>query len=389
VLPPSGGPPSLPPGTLPYPQISPFEHRFSEHGIENGLWMHDVNDSPRRYYGGVTAMALRVRKPERALVGNPKFAFLLAVSQNAPVTIGQPYNGTHIFDKNFKTEGIRLHWGFVDADDTGMEFVAWWATDVTQQFKIGQDADASDPATTVQFAPGIPVENGSGGDVLLFDRMYRIRYSQEAINLQFERGMTAIWKSSGIKIRPVWGIKYLFLRERMMWDGVGGGNLGGFPPLFSGFMNTSIRSHMVGPQLGLRGEFGGDSFKIVAGSRFIIFGNIERLRLEGDNYGNPFQVALGNINSFSQTIRNSHLSPAYEFTIHGEAKVLQFVPLLNRYDFFKEASLRVGFTLFNVAEVARPGRSVRHNGLPMTPELITDRSKWSYTAWDFGLSFKY
>jgi len=192
------------------------------------------------------------------------------------------------------------------------------------------------------------------------------------------------WKSGAITLRPISGIRYMLLREALKFKGIDGG-----PSLFTSYMNTKTRTHLVGPEIGLQAEMGGDSFKIVAVSRFILFANIEKLRLEGDNYGTAAQVNLGAINSFSQTITNAHLSPAFEQTVHVEAKLLQFVPFVNRVDLFREASFRVGFTFFNVAEVARPGRSVRHRGLPQTPELVTDRSKWSFLSWDLGVLFKY
>ena len=121
----------------------------------------------------------------------------------------------------------------------------------------------------------------------------------------------------------------------------------------------------------------------------IVFANIEKLRMEGDNFGTPAQVNLGGVNSFTQTITTAHLSPAFEQTVHVEARVMQFVPLLNRVTVLKNAMFRGGFTFFNVAEVARPGRSVRYRGLPQTPELIVDRSKWSFVSWDLGLLFEY
>jgi hypothetical protein len=111
--------------------------------------------------------------------------------------------------------------------------------------------------------------------------------------------------------------------------------------------------------------------------------------MEGDNFGTPAQVAIGTINSFSQTINTSHLSPAFEQTIHLEARVLQFIPFVNRYEVLRNAKFRTGFTWFNVAEVARPGRAVRFRGIPLQPEVKPDRSKWSFTAWDFGLTFTY
>ncbi|GAB4144042.1 MAG: hypothetical protein Tsb009_15510 [Planctomycetaceae bacterium] len=370
----------VPPGMLPYPAISPFDHRYSEHSIENGLWMHDSNNRPRKYYGGVSAVLFRLRKPEQALFGDPAFR---AVATNPPYTIGTANGSDHVFDKNFKTEGIRIHWGFIDADNTGLEATAWWATDVTQQFKLGQDIDPGDPGTAI-VAPSIPVANGGAGDSLDFDRLFRIRYVQEAVSTHADRLFAPWWKSNNILVRPMGGVRYMYLREGMHFSGINGG-----PPVTVSALNTNIRSHLVGPQLGLQGVIGGKSFRIISGTRVIIFANIEKLRMEGDNFGSAAIVAAGAVNSFSQTITNAHVSPAFEQTIHMEANVLQFVPYLNTFAIMRNATFRAGFTFFNVAEVARPSRSVRYRGLPQLPELKADRSKWSFISWDFGVNFVY
>jgi hypothetical protein len=376
----SGG---VPPGMLPHPAISPFEHRFSEHSIENGLWMHDSSSSPRRFYGGVSAVLFRLRKPEEALFGDSAFR---AVATGSPITIGVANGTNHVFDKHFKSEGIRIHWGFIDADDTGLEATAWWATDVTQQFKLGQDADASNPSLAIAMPPSIPVANGGAGDNLIFDRMFRLKYVQEAVNVHADRLFSPWWKSENIKVRPLGGIRYMYLREGMHFTGIAGG-----PPYYTGALNTNIRSHLVGPQIGLQAVIGGDSFKIITGTRVVVFANIEKIRLEGNNFGTPAQVGLGggSANAFTQTLTTSHLSPAFEQTVHIEANVMQFVPYLNTFDIMRNATFRAGFTFFNVAEVARPGRSVRYRGLPQFPEAISDRSKWSFVSWDFGLNFTY
>lgn len=379
VLPAGGHGMGVPPGMSPHPGISPFDHRYSQHINENGQWFHDFNSRPRKYYGGIAAMRFRLQNPEHAFIGDKNFAALAAVP---PITIGTTSGaGHHVLRDNTNTEGIRIHAGLIDPDDTGWEATVWWASDVTNQFKLGQDTT---PGLVIA-APSIPVSIGGGaGASLQFNQLFRLKYVQEAANAQVDRLFKPIWQSGSIKVRPIGGLRYTYIREGLHFSGIDGG-----PPIFTGSLNTNIRSHLVGPQIGFQAAVGGNNLRVISGTRFMLFANMERLHLEGSNFGTAAQVALGGVNSFSQVIRNTHLSPGFEQTLHVEANLLQHIPYLNTFDLMKRAKFRMGVTYFSVAEIARPGRSVRYRGLPQTPELITDRSKWSFISWDFGLHFTY
>lgn|GEM_PF-6929609 len=374
-----------PAGFQGWPQISPYDSRYVEHYNENGLWFRESRaPSNAKYDWGVNAVFFRLRQPEEALFGNK--AFRLADSSTVglldPIVIGRANGSDHTFDNDFKTEGIAAHFGMEKDDGTGMQISGWWATDVTEQFKVGQDADPSDPATTIA-SPAIPVNNGAAGDQLRFNRLFRIRYSEEAFHAKVDFMRRAWWGRGSLIVRPMWGFHYLHLREGLLFDGVDG------PALFSAALSSNIRSHLYGPHLGFQAKIGSDNFRIVAGTRFILYVNSEKIRLTGSNFGNPTIVNTGFSGSFSKSTSNTHISPAFEQSIKLEAKLFSFVPVLNRVDILNNTTFQLGFTFFNVAEVARPGRSIVFNGLPLIPAIRVDRSKWSFNSLEGGFVVRY
>ena len=62
------GPPAAPPGALSWPTTSPFEHSFSEHYVEDGLWFHEFNDRTRSFSFQVDYLYANFKRPD-GLVG--------------------------------------------------------------------------------------------------------------------------------------------------------------------------------------------------------------------------------------------------------------------------------------------------------------------------------
>ncbi len=133
---PGGGAPhgGIPDNFGPWPSISPFENRFSEHRIENGQWMQEINNSNRRYFAGVSAMMFRLHAPERTLFGSEDAFSALgglgnlgAIGSRDAFPIGgrSEVSGEQIFNEAFSTVGIRANWGFWDPDGTGLEVIGW------------------------------------------------------------------------------------------------------------------------------------------------------------------------------------------------------------------------------------------------------------------------
>jgi hypothetical protein len=386
------------PGMQPWPQVSPFEHRYSEHRNEGGLWTLRNNDASRKYYGGFGAMLFQMRHPDRGLFGNQSVA---VVQGNRPagrdlITIGTnnfaPIPDS-IFTDTFNTEGVRVYWGYWDADDTGLELVGWWASQVTEDFNAFQSFDPNNPPPFVARGYVVPTNNGQiGGAMLFFDGSLKTRYRMSAANGQFTKMLRTIWEwNDMLKVRPSVGARYTFLQEGLFFNGF---NYSDTVAPYESTLNTHINSHMAGPEIGIHSEIGAGSFmKVTTGTKFILYINHEVRHLDGSNFIDIASLtgpgAFPFPGAFSDADSATHISPAFEQTVHFEAKVFELVPFLNRMDFFKNAKLRGGLTFLDIGLISRPNKSTKYNSFPLVPTLKTSRSSWNFLAWDVGLHFEY
>lgn len=395
----------------PWPGLSLFENRYRRLQNSNGLWQMETNNSRRRYFAGLNAMFFQMQSPEQSLVGDTGAHRLLGAFPDGAaktpdvdrdtvtiksqffvqnITGGTNFIGKRIFKFPFKTEGVRANWGFWDADDTGLETVAWWASDVFYEFALFEEFDPTNPPPFSPRGPVIPARLPNGAAVsLFFDGSFTLRYRQSAANAQITRMMRTIWESGPLRVRPMYGARYTLVREGMFFTGFDYSDTITLP--FQTTLASETTSHLAGPEVGLLGTLGGDSFKVTIGSRFILYVNHERQRLNGNNFIDIFtRQTFGNQNlRFDQQRDSTHLSPAFEQTVHFEAKLFQYVPGLNRIRAIREAKLRGGLTYLDIGLIARPNKSVRYNAFPGAPRLQTKRSKFSLLAWDVGLSFDY
>lgn len=383
MAPGAGGPPSapgtvlshppgyagVPEGSLPWPSVSPFQSKLSTHFNDNGTWFWENRNGQRRYFAGIEAMLFRLKSPDQALFGDTATAGFLGV--DTAVTLGSRRGGENFFNRPFKTEGIRFHWGFWDPTDTGFELVAWWASDVFKRIHSPNGGFT------------VPAWDGIAGVDIDFSVETNFVYRQVAANAQITRMMHPIWKwgDDTLVLRPTYGARYFFLRERLSFDGI-------TTTLFESSLDNSVKSQLFGPSVGLYATLGkGNFLKVTLGSKFILFVNHERQRLRGDNFLD--ENAPVPAFRFQDSRADTHVSPAFEQTVHFETKLFQYIPLLNRVRFLNDATLRGGLTFLSIGEVQRPNGSTEFRAWPLRPNLKTNRTEYNVFAWDVGILFEY
>ena len=173
-------------------------------------------------------------------------------------------------------------------------------------------------------------------------------------------------------------------------------------------LRNSVYSNMVGPEVGLNYTIAGERIRVGGKSNFSLLGNFEKIRLSGDNiFPTTRQTNSllptpenGRPNQFEESEDHAHVSPMFEQSLYVEGPVLEYIPLVRRVTFLKNANFRLGYTLTVIGEVTRPNNAILWTanpaigGFPQDPSTglypriqTPERETWKSTAWDFGLSW--
>ena len=168
------------------------------------------------------------------------------------------------------------------------------------------------------------------------------------------------------------------------------------------FLENDIRSHLVGPEIGLQYELGGVRFKLTGHTKLALVANHEKVWMNGDNIAMitrdadllPASDTDPRPNRFSEKQSHTHVSPMLEQTICAEAPIFGSLPYLRRIRLLKDTTFRVGYTFIMVGAVARPTESIRWQGnpsavTPLYPRIDIDRSTWSAGYWNLGIDWRY
>ena len=170
-------------------------------------------------------------------------------------------------------------------------------------------------------------------------------------------------------------------------------------PLTSTLSNVS-RSDLIGPEIGLRYDLGGEKFKLWGQTKLAVAANSERMRLKGNNIGivtrqNNFNMPTPEDpqpNRFSDSDRHSHVSEIIEQSLFAEAPLFAHIPILRRSTILSEARFRFGYTVLFVGHVARPFGSIYWAGNPsegLYPSIDTRRTSFWTENYSFSINWTY
>ena len=380
-------------GWNPYPGTDLFGERFRRFENQDGLWQYETRNDPRQYFSSIGAMFFRLNQPPRSLFGDDG-SFIASQTSGigggrSIVRLGSAQaDGDTSLNHPFKTEGIRLSWGFWDTDKTGLEVTTWWASEIREAYALNQTFNPTSIPTTQTTGPFIPANNGAGGGAVFADGEFELGYTQTAANIQFNRIMQPLWSwNDAIFLHPMWGARYTFLHERMSMDGYD--FVAATPAASPLNLNSAVTSHMAGPSIGLYYSIGGDLLKFTFNTNLILYVNHQRERLDGYGFDDDLNGVTPIGGKFDDRQNRTHFSPGFEQTVHAEIPVFSWIPFINDLSFFKNARLKGGVTFLGIAEMARPNRTVDFRMAPLLPRLDDRRDKWSFIAYDAQLMFVY
>lgn len=378
------------------------------------------------------------------------YPFLFEDGDTTPQSVEEnslfPIHSLQMFSP-FHMPGLQITGGYFDEDGGGVRASAWWGFEDSATFQRGTDRINGVELTqaiilnqqgqmlfsrngAISFDTGIPLtvvrgddEIGNTGGTLgtqKYDVMYRANVTSEVGGGDLQFYLPDLGgPSSGIRLRPVYGAKYMFLSESFSFRGIDSGlsyTLDGedgfdeettFRPepgdftineeLFETQVNSRTRTHLAGPTAGFRYDFGrSQSFKLWGQSSVGMLANYEDVRVFGFNAGETVVTRfftgtnmLDADSSFTDSQTHAHVSPLFEQTFMAESKVLAALPLVREVPLLAAANLRIGYTHTIIGNVARPGNSIQWNGFPSAPKVDIDYRNYHVGRMNFGLEWSY
>ncbi|MEX0715471.1 MAG: hypothetical protein WD066_02745 [Planctomycetaceae bacterium] len=413
----------LPPGANPWPQISPYDNAFDQHYQKDGLWHRMVsNDFDRTVI--VEGLVTRYRRPSGSFVGSTDIdsqIFFGGVAQAQGFSPSSPVNlRTGVFNDIWdETGGVRVRLGHMQPDGSGLEFTGFWGGHYRNSLLFGDpNANFNDIDSLRADNPGLPLDNGTGPDPLFpassntnayYDKNVLIAYSEEAFGGSLTWYTSRAWDLKALKVRPTMGVRYVGIREKFHFRGrgSGGNDFVQFPPGtgptvgnntprnpraapdFEGTIDSTVRNHLFGPEIGLRLDLGSDDFKIISESKIAVAGVYEDFDLSGKGLGNgAFDPTYDPLSTFSDSTDHGHVSPVVEQTLSLEANIFGYVPVLKKVELLDRARFRFGYTLTWIGEIQRPD-SITYLASPVFPQIKSARTDWYMQNFNAGVSWKY
>ncbi len=346
--------------------------------------------------------------------------------------------------------GIKGNLGFFNEDDTGVVVTAWWGGKAYTDFTLGEEVINGIPVTQslTTYLGGqnltprngnIPLYNGEpgltgfgNGSTAKYDVLYSVKTTAQAGGANMNLYKQAFYENGGVKVRPLWGLRYQYIGEGFHFRGIdsgfnynitgltatggtggtGGTNYTGRPvsttltrlyDQYTATLNSTVESHVAGPEIGLRIDLGEGrhGFKMWGETNLGLAVNSERIHLYGDNIGDPLfdtRVNLNpgsrmlnpnNVSEFDSIVNSAHVSPMFQQSVMANMDLLSVIPVVRDMTMFENATFRFGYTFTWVGEVSRPTQTVNWQGYPLYPEIKRYRSNWWANQLSFAFDWAY
>jgi hypothetical protein len=366
-----------------------------------------------------------------------------------PIFLGQ---STGSITDRLSAAGMRATWGWTNPDSSGFEASGYFIGPSSAAFFLGdqrpfnQDLFRVQPLTMqdrLHAFAGLPLsgkdsdQDGLPGVVQPFDMYYRLQYTTRSGGANLDWFTTPIIDKPAFMMRAAYGARYMAIRETFQFDGAdsglgytlsvptsGGGGTGtgtGVTTTGNGFLSpvtleplvalnimqsllsSSVTTQLAGPEAGFRFDIGRDKFKIWTTSKLGLLVNYSSRNLSGYNIGDAYYAKpTGTITDPTVMPRNNAaatrfahedsttaLSPLFEQSIFGEAKLFQYVPVLKKSKVLSAADFQAGYTVIVVGNVYRPSQDINWQAYPISPLLNDKRGSFITSNYSFGMSWEY
>lgn len=386
---------SIPPTMAPWPAVSPFEHNFDQTHMDGGLWYNNANNDKRHWYFSVEYLWSKTMRPERDLIGS--------VNHQIPVVPTAPWifpsHTAGAISDNLNHPGIRGRIGFMNTDDTGWDVTGWGV------FRTSQIGDIQGNPFTgnifqLKTLGSITYNDGSR---TLYDSQFTQDYTTEANGVDVSWYTTPFFSRKNLKLRLVYGAKYVRVYEQWRLQ-ASDSNLNyiyavpsgaitvptitnsGLAP-FTSNMLSSVNSNLVGPEVGIKYEIGGDKLRFWGMTKFSPAVNIDSVNLSGNNMTDRVTAGLGGGPYFSDSGSGVHFSPILDTSIFAEFPIFGYLPILNKMSLFKDCNFRIGYNYMRIGLMERPAGDIDYN--INNPTLKSNRSAFSISTVSFAIDWHF
>lgn len=399
-------PPMMPQGTNYWPQVSPFEQPVMERTYrQRGIWVNDAIYDNRTYLFNLEYMKVGFNRPGTDMIGSSRVGVPTNLSNYRQVNTGVFSSG-----EDFLSDGLRGTFIMRNGDSSTLELSAFYVAESRSEYLPFGSGDISD-LTSLRARGFIGLEDGTvEGLGVAFDTEFKLGYKQQAIGGDILWSTMPVYETTGIKLRPVFGLKYLKIREQFtlhgedsaldyLGDAIGApiGTVSPNPfgnPAFASDLKARTVSDLAGPEIGIRYEVGGNHFLLSGQSRLAVAANHEVFNLNGNQIGDGIvqgfptpTPANPKPSAFADKRSQTHVSPIFSQDFNFKAKIFRHLPILNDLPLLADANMLVGYNFVLVGNVARPTKGIdwRANN----PRIETVHSRWYMQSATFGLQWEY
>lgn len=245
----------MPPGVgvnyQPYPGIDMYRYGLNQTINEDGLWFQKLRNQRREYTASFEYLSVEMADPGNDIFGydgaetgvyasDGVVPFVVSMPRTSddndptvPETIRpffKPAKFNNMFDDGLESSGFKVRFGWTNEDDSSVEFNGWHVTEQHTTFSQGQEQlyrETTDPLYPFQFSGlnhGISIDRGDGiADIIPFDQFFETKISAQAFGAGVLITKTPLYARDHITIRPIWGVRYIQLKERFGFYGIDSG----------------------------------------------------------------------------------------------------------------------------------------------------------------------
>ncbi len=386
-------PAGMPDEAMPWPGVSPYSNNFDQLRREQGLWMNQTSNAPRKWHMGIDYLRMMLKGPGNHQVGFP-------VPEGDPNLLSGFIPQLNDWSRGINTNGIKPFVGYTNADDSGLEIEGFYL----QNMHVGSffpslaypgminmiDAVPRTISQPTVLNPASPLAIEPVGTItalpMTFNESINATYTSNAWGVQANALTTPILGHGANKLRFMYGARYLGVKESLdlqMMDSVSG-----FSEITSG-----VTSQLFGPQVGLQWDLGGKNFKISSFVKAGAMGDFAVTNLRALNYGVNSNLLLSDP-TFPQPGANvllkehhSHISPLIDLGVQMEIPLFSYLPLVNRVPILRRGQFRFGYQFLALFLMSRPADVINYT-YP-APSIDYQPSTFYLRGFNVGIDWKW